>query len=53
MDKDGIILGPEADSPGVAVSFLISQHKREILNQNLPYKQVLKQTFNREFLNML
>ena len=53
MDKDGIINGPEADFPGVAVSFLISQHKREILNQNMPYKQVLKQTFNREFLNML
>lgn len=38
---------------GVAVSFLINQHKLEILDTENEFRYVLKQTFNREFMNML
>jgi len=43
------------EQSGVAVSFLISQHKQEILDTaNIDeYRNVLRQTFNREFMNML
>jgi hypothetical protein len=51
IDSNGNILSEEGG--GVAVSFLISQHKREILNQGCSFKSVLKQTFNKEFMNML
>ena len=39
---------------GVAVSFLIRQHKIEILdNERLAFNEVANETFNREFMNML
>ena len=39
---------------GVAVSFLIKQHKIEILdNEMLSYFDVINETFNKEFMNML
>ena len=39
---------------GVAVSFLIQQHKVEILDSaSLSYTDVLSETFNKEFMNMI
>lgn len=39
---------------GVAVSFLIKQHKIEILdNESLSFHDVISETFNKEFMNML
>ena len=56
--QDGTASQPESgtgsiQNSGVAVSFLINQHKIEILDTNQDFGQVLKQTFNREFMNML
>ena len=45
---------PEPLCNGVAVSFLIKQHKIEILeNANLDYVDMANETFNKEFMNML
>ena len=45
---------PEPLCNGVAVSFLIKQHKLEILeNENLDYVDMANETFNKEFMNML
>lgn len=39
---------------GVAVSFLIKQHKIEILdNEELSFSDLANETFNKEFMNML
>ena len=39
---------------GVAVSFLIKQHKLEILdNESIDYFETVNETFNKEFMNML
>ena len=39
---------------GVAVSFLIKQHKIEILdNDTMDYSEMANETFNKEFMNML
>ena len=39
---------------GVAVSFLIQQHKVEILDSaSFSYADVLSETFNKEFMNMI
>lgn len=39
---------------GVAVSFLIKQHKIEILdNETMDYSEMANETFNKEFMNML
>lgn len=41
-------------SNGVAVSFLIKQHKIEILdNEAMDYVEMANETFNKEFMNML
>ena len=45
---------PEPLCNGVAVSFLIKQHKLEILeNPHLDYVDMANETFNKEFMNML
>lgn len=39
---------------GVAVSFLIKQHKLEILdNEVMDFNDMANETFNKEFMNML
>ena len=39
---------------GVAVSFLIKQHKIEILdNEELSFSDLASETFNKEFMNMV
>lgn len=39
---------------GVAVSFLIKQHKIEILdNESLNFQDLINETFNKEFMNMI
>jgi len=39
---------------GVAVSFLIKQHKIEILdNEGLSFQDLITETFNKEFMNMI
>ena len=39
---------------GVAVSFLIKQHKIEILdNEALNFQDLINETFNKEFMNMI
>ena len=39
---------------GVAVSFLIKQHKIEILdNEALNFQDLINETFNQEFMNMI
>ena len=41
-------------SNGIAVSFLINQHKIEILdNRSMAFSDMIGETFNKEFLNML
>ena len=48
-------LGTENEiSNGIAVSFLINQHKIEILdNRSMAFSDMIGETFNKEFLNML
>ena len=39
---------------GVAVSFLIKQHKLEILDsESMSFSEMAQETFNKEFMNML
>ena len=39
---------------GIAVSFLITQHKAEILdNEGMDFSDMVSETFNKEFMNML
>ena len=45
----------EEDLSGIAVSFLISQHKLEILDNDgaMDFADMVNETFNKEFMNML
>ena len=50
------VLGSQENeiSNGIAVSFLINQHKIEILdNRSMAFSDMIGETFNKEFLNML
>lgn len=37
----------------IAISFLVVQHKTEILDKLSDYKQILNVTFSEEFMNMV
>ena len=40
-------------SEEISVSYLIIQHKKEMLDQNFPFKTVLAETLDAEFVKML
>ena len=51
---DGVIDMENETSSGIAVKFLIEQHKIEILdNKKMAFSDMIGETFNKEFMNML
>ena len=51
---DGVIDMDNETNTGIAVKFLIEQHKIEILdNKAMAFSDMIGETFNKEFMNML
>ena len=45
--------GEEGQDAETGIAFLLIQHKNEILDSTLDYEQVLMETLDSEFMNML
>ena len=53
-DSHNMATDDQANMSGIAVSFLIQQHKIEILdNEQMDQASMNDETFNKEFMNML